>query len=109
MLVVLLACNFTSCDKNDDDDEAKITVKNLTGVDWYNASIVFKESKDVSSKVIKITKIGDVEVGHSITTSKDGTFFYIDARNSRGNIFMSDIVYASDNTSITSKDILINF
>jgi len=106
-LVVMLGCVMSSCSK-DDDDGPKITVKNLSGVDWYDASIIFKESKDAGSKVIEMTKVGDVLVGGSFTATKAGTFFYIDAKNRRGKMFMSDIVYASDNTSIKSSDILVN-
>lgn len=107
LLVVMLNFTFSSCSK-DDDSGPQITIKNLTSIDWYDASIIFKESKDASSNIIKMVKIGDVEVGKSFTTTKEGTFFYIDAKNKRGKLFMSDIVYASDNTSVTSKDVLIN-
>lgn len=107
LVIVVLMCSFSSCSK-DDDDSPMITVKNLSGVDWYDASIIFKESMDASSKVIKMVKVGDVPVGQSFNTDKEGTFFYINAKNRRGKIFMSDIVYASENTSITSSDILIN-
>ena len=108
ILVMSLSFYLTSCSKDDDEKGPLITVKNLTGIDWFDASIIFKESIDASSNVIKMVKIGDVEVGQSFTTNKEGTFFYIDAKNRRGKLFMSNIMYASDNTSITSKDILIN-
>lgn len=107
LVIVVLMCSFSSCSK-DDDDGPMITVKNLSGVDWYDASIIFKESKNASSSVIKTVKVGDIPVGQFFTTGKEGTFFYIDAKNRRGKIFMSDIVYASENTSITSSDILVN-
>ena len=108
LIVTTLCFNFASCSKDDDDDGPQMTVKNLTGVDWYDATIVFQESKDAGSNVIDSKKIGDIEVGKSFSTSKLGTFFYIHARNRRGNIFMSDILYSSDNVSVKSSDILIN-
>ena len=102
----MLMCVFSSCSK--DDDGTKITVKNLTGIDWYDASIIFKESSDASSKIINMVKVGDVPVGQSFTTDKVGTFFYINAKNRRGKLFMSEIVYGYENTSITSNEILVN-
>ena len=103
-----LICCISSCSKDDDNEGRRMTVKNLTGVDWYDATIVFKESKDSDSKVIDMKKIGDVEVGSSFTTIKKGSYFWIDARNRRGKLFMSDILYSYDNVSVRSSDILIN-
>jgi hypothetical protein len=107
LFVATLSFNFASCSKDDNDDGPKMTVKNLTGIDWYDTTIVFKESKDAGSKVIDFNEVGDIEVGKSFSTRKLGRFFYISARNTSGKIFMSDILYSSDNVSVKSSDILI--
>lgn len=85
-----------------------MTVKNLTNVDWYDASIVFKESMDSESEIIKMVNLGDIKVGETFATAKEGSFFYIHALNKRGKLFLSKILYSSDNVSVKSSDILIN-
>lgn len=97
---------FSSCSGSDDGNQ--ITIKNLSGVDWYDTNVIYKESKDADSKIIKMISVGDVPVGSTCSVEKEGMFLYIHAKNKRGKIFMSSIVYVSDNTTISSSDILIN-
>ena len=103
-----LACGLSSCSKDDDGGGPKITVKNLTGIDWYDASVIFKESTDASSQIVKMVEIGDVPMGKSFTVTKESDYFYIDAYNNRGKLLMTDIVAAYNNKSLTNRDVLIN-
>ncbi len=107
-LVFSLACGLSSCSKDDDGGGPKITVKNLTGIDWYDASVIFKESTDASSQIVKMVEIGDVPMGKSFTVTKESDYFYIDAYNNRGKLLMTDIVAAYNNKSLTNRDVLIN-
>lgn len=107
LMVAMLCFSVMSCSSNDEEED-QISIKNLSGVDWYNATVIFKESIDSDSKVIKIIKVGDVPVGSSCFVKKEGWFLYIYAINKRGKDFMSDIVYTSENITISSYNILIN-
>lgn len=98
---------FSSCSSND-NDENQISIKNLSGVDWYDTSVVFKETMEADSKIIKIISVGDVPVGSSCSVNNEGMFLYISAKNNRGKIFMSRIQITSNKITISSNDILIN-
>lgn len=107
ILMVAMSCfSVISCSGND-EEENQISIKNLSGVDWYNATVIFKESINSDSKVIKMIKVEDVPVGSSCSVNKEGMFLYIDARNKHGKFIMSDIVYTSENITISSYNILI--
>ena len=108
LMAAVFSISITSCSKDDEENSNEMTVKNLTGIDWYDSSIVFKESMNSDSKIIKMVKIGDVGIGNTFSTTKEASYFYIDARNKRGKLFMSKILYSSDNVSVKSSDILVN-
>lgn len=107
LLAILPMMLFTAC-SSDDDDKETYTIKNLSGVNWYDVDVCIMSSGDDDAELLEMIDVGDVAVGETCTISSEHSYFYISAKNNRGKIFMSKVKYLSKETSVSSYDILVN-
>lgn len=101
MAMTLPMIAFTSCSK--DDESAKV-IKNLSGTNWYDTQIWFMNSTD-SESLDWYQEVGDVGIGESCTVNSDKPYFYIYAKDSRGNLVMSQPKPLLESNSISEDDL----
>ena len=101
MLAMMLPIVFVSC--SDDSDNVKV-IKNLTGTSWYDTQIWFMESTDPES-MTGYEEVGDVAVGESCTVESESAYFYIYAKDARGNLIMSKPKPLIESVSVEENDL----
>lgn len=101
IIVVGLLLAFAGCSK---DDEPQQTITNLSGVNWYDAQIWFKDSEGGELKGYE--SVGSVSIGDKCNVSTEATYFYVYAKNASGKLLMSkDIPFSSSKkTNVTKND-----
>lgn len=108
LFMAILPMLFLTACSSDDDDKETYTIKNLSGVNWYDVDVCIMSSGEDDAELLEMIDAGDVAIGETCTISSDHSYFYISAKNSRGKMFMSKVKYLSKDATVSSRDILVN-
>lgn len=100
LLLILPTLTFIGC-SNDDNDK---TITNLSGIDWYNTTIVFVDTE--GGEITDYKDAGTVKVGASCTISSEKTIFHILAKDASGNgIISKDIHLVGGKATVKEGDL----
>lgn len=88
---------LSSCSK----DDKSITITNLSGKNWYEAQVWFRQSED--GELSGYTDVGMVGVGSTCVVETEEPIFYIYAKDNRGRMIMSRNIHITG-SSATVKE-----
>lgn len=93
---------FTGCSK--DDDEPTKTITNLSGVTWYNTTVVFFDTE--GGDITDYEDVGTIEIGKTCSVSTEKNIFHILAKDASGKSIMSnDIHLVNNKATVTANDL----
>jgi len=99
--VIAVAFLFTSCEKM---GGGRMSFENYTGKDFYDCQVWFRNTPD--GDVVGWEEAGNVLMGESGKVKKLGEYCYIYAKDSRGNMVMTETKSAYDGMSFSKYDLL---
>lgn len=102
LTVMVIALQFILCGCSKDDNEIIIT--NLSGVNWYDTQVWFRETEGGDLKGYK--EVGLVAIGSTCVVETEMPYFYIYAKDNRGRMIMSkDIHIVGGKATVKEKDL----
>ncbi len=101
LLMIVTSLIIVGCSK-EDNDRCKIT--NLSGVDWYDASVLLLDSEE---SIEGIEDIGNVSVGDVFTLPSGYTYFVVSGRKYNGKVLRSYDLRLYDGAKVTEDDMML--
>jgi hypothetical protein len=99
--LVMLSLVLGGCSKDDDNTK---TITNLSGVNWYDAQVWFRDTE--GGELSGYDEVGMVTVGETCTVSTNKAMFYIYAKDARGKLIMcKDIKFVNNKATVTENDL----
>lgn len=100
ILLLLTAMLFAGCSKENNE----VVVTNLSGYDWYDTQLWYTNSKDAMEGY---SEVGNVYIGETCSVETDCRYIIVSARDSRGNLIMSDHMDATNGFITVDRDDLL--
>ena len=92
---------FAGCAKESDN---AVVITNLSGYNWYDTQVWYTNSKDVMEGY---TEVGSVQIGETCSVDTDCRYIIVSAKDSRGNLVMSDYMEVESGFVTVKRDDLL--
>lgn len=101
ILLALSAMLFAGCAKESDNE---VVITNLSCYNWYDTQIWYTSSKDAMEGY---TEVGSVPIGETCSVETDCRYIIVSAKDSRGNLVMSDYMETESGFVTVERDDLL--